>query len=366
MKIPRATAALLVLLGTPFGCALAPSVHYPLTRDYVESTKVLAGSLAVQGMQEYQSGRLIGALQRFQEAEALLQPSPGVALRRNLSIVFLRAGFPEESLRYVSALRKELPDSVQLMFDEANARAEAKEFDKAIKLYKEALKEALLLEDPTLPSGIARSLARAYFEIGDEKEAACYAWLAFSINPVLTAVTPFAEMMIATGGYQKLITQFETLYPAPKYGGSAEVVWALALSYLGLGNDEQYKILQARARELLTPEQTLESDILAMNQLLYGKEEGVILSYMPPTKRSEEKRQDNVKSADDEVEEGDDEAIEDTELERKEALEELLSNKDIVLEDPRDSLQHVNPLSVPPAIALLLVDEAVTEEPDEE
>jgi tetratricopeptide (TPR) repeat protein len=327
-------------------CALTPSVYYPLKQDYVEATEVLAGSRAVEGIQDYQSGRLDLALKHFQEAEALLGDSTSVALRRNLSIAFLRAGFPEESVRYMEELSQELPDSQQVLFDHANALAAAGNFQEAEKIYRDVLEESYQIADFPTSAGIARALARLYFDQGYEQEASCTAWVAFSLNPVVTEVPFFIDMLLATGNFHALIAELETRFPPPAFGGSAEVAWGLALSSIGIGDLEKYRMYSARARQMLHPDESLETKILATNQLLFGKKwiEQEIAALQEKQDQSQpDKKRKRKKSA--EVSDDEDDIY-----------------ADLIVEDPREPLRNENPLKLPPSLVILIQNQSDSDE----
>ena len=163
--------------------------------EFVSSTDLRVAGLVSEGLGFANIGRLYNAEGRLRQALYLEPSNDRIAF--NLAVVLSQAGQSHEALEIMNRLVAKEPrnptylqalsDALEIAGDHESAKAKLKE---AFAIFKEA-------SNFPRASLIARSISNVAFGSGNEQEALCYSYEAFSLSPTAPQVSAHLRLLVA-------------------------------------------------------------------------------------------------------------------------------------------------------------------------
>lgn len=196
------TLALLLLLMS--ACAVPRTqTDFSLSRQggsgddfqFVSSTDLRVSGLVSEGLGFAAIGRLYNAEARLRQALYLEPNNDRIAF--NLAVVLNQAGQSQEALEILRRLVAKEPRNPTYLQALADALAIVGEHEEARAKLKEVF--VMFKEANNLPRAalIARSISNLAFGFGNEQEALCYSYEAFTLTPLAPQVSAHIRLLVA-------------------------------------------------------------------------------------------------------------------------------------------------------------------------
>ena len=163
--------------------------------EFASSKDLRVAGLVSEGLGFANTGRLYNAEGRLRQAMYLEPSNDRIAF--NLAVVINQAGESQEAKQIMGRLLAKEPRNPTYLQAYADVLISEGQHDQA----KSTLKEAFTIfkSAANLPRAalIARSIANIAFGVGNEQEALCYSYEAFSLAPTPNQVSAHARLLVA-------------------------------------------------------------------------------------------------------------------------------------------------------------------------
>lgn len=203
----RAFALLLLLMSA---CAVPRTyTDFSLSRqsvngegpEFISSTDLRVSGLVSEGLGFAAIGRLYNAEARLRQALYLEPHNDRIAF--NLAAILNQAGQSQEALEILRRLVAKEPRNPNYLQALADAVAIEGDHEEA----KAKLKEVFVIfkEAHNLPRAalIARSISNIAFGFGNEQEALCYSYEAFTLTPLASQVSAHLRLLVALNLFEE-------------------------------------------------------------------------------------------------------------------------------------------------------------------
>lgn len=198
---------------------------------FASSKDLRVAGLVSEGLAFANNGRLFNAEGRLRQAYYLEPTNDRIAF--NLAVIANQLGESDEALSMIEALlikQPRNPNYLQALADVLESRGEHE-------LAKVKLKEAFSLYkaagNAPRAAFVARSISNVSFGTGNEQEALCYSYEAFSLAPTPQQVSAHARLLVGLNLFDQAIEFIQTNKPL---AGDAASFHALAMALFAKGD----------------------------------------------------------------------------------------------------------------------------------
>jgi tetratricopeptide (TPR) repeat protein len=226
-------------------CAFPPSpgqMGRSFSPDFLHHDSLAIATTLDFGLSEFMSGRMERSEIAIEQAFFATPQNHRTSLAHSLAVVYARRGAFDESLAIYRNLRAELPESISLMFEEANVLISAGRYDEGFLLYDNMLVESLNRKDFGLAVTVARLQAASYFHVGRFTEARCASSLAHNLQIQQNAqggvedLIIHARLLVAVGAYDEALRTISAMFSPPQYGTNPQLLHLASLAFFGKGD----------------------------------------------------------------------------------------------------------------------------------
>lgn len=239
-RVRRASSLLVAVLTLATGCAIPrDNTTFSLSRRglggeeqvFASSKDLRVSGLVSEGLTFANAGRLYNAEGRLRQAYYLEPTNDRIAF--NLAVIANQSGESDEALSMIERLLAKEPRNPHYL----QALADVRESQGMHEVAKEKLKEAFSIfksaGNAPRSALVARSISNIAFGVGNEQEALCYSFEAFSLSPTPREASAHARLLVGLNLFDQALEFIRSHKPLATDAASFH---ALAMAFYAKGD----------------------------------------------------------------------------------------------------------------------------------
>jgi tetratricopeptide (TPR) repeat protein len=199
---------------------------------FASSKDLRVAGLVSEGLSFANNGRLFNAEGRLRQAYYLEPTNDRIAF--NLAIIANQSGESDEALTIMEALLAKDPRNPHYLQALADVWGAQGEHETAKVKLKEAFSIFKSAGNAPRAALVARSISNIAFGIGNEQEALCYSYEAFSLSPTPPQVSAHARLLVGLNFFDQAIEFVRANKPL---AGEPAAFHALAMAFFAKGDN---------------------------------------------------------------------------------------------------------------------------------